>query len=112
MFNENWMTFLKIRCTFFLIAILKVKRYLGHQDSRVWKTVSTVLKGWKNKLTSFLQVNNSRNIISSHYVQRSNRRGNEIVHIRGKTCFFFGHRSYTDLRDKLYHVSGLYLALL
>ena len=24
--------------------ILKVKRYLGHQDSRVWKAVSDVLK--------------------------------------------------------------------
>ena len=22
------------------------------------------------------------------------------------TCFFFGHRLYTDLRDKLYYVSG------
>ena len=28
------------------------------------------------------------------------------------TYFVFGHRSYTDLRDKLYYVSGLYLALL
>ena len=27
------------------------------------------------------------------------------------SCFFFGHRSFTDLRDKLYYVSGLYLAL-
>ena len=26
-------------------------------------------------------------------------------------CFIFGHPSYTDLRDKLYYVSGLYLAL-
>ena len=28
------------------------------------------------------------------------------------TCFVFGHRSYTDLRGKLYYIVGLYLALL
>ena len=28
------------------------------------------------------------------------------------SCFIFGHRSYTDLREKLYYISGLYLALL
>ena len=28
------------------------------------------------------------------------------------TCFFFSHRSDTDLRDKLYYIVGLYLALL
>ena len=31
-----------------------------------------------------LQVNNSLYVISSHYVQRGHRRGNEIGHIRGK----------------------------
>ena len=28
----------------FHVANLQVKRYLGHQDSRVWKAVSDVLK--------------------------------------------------------------------
>ena len=35
----------------------------------------------------FLQVNNARYVISSHYVQRGRGRGNEIGHVRGKTCF-------------------------
>ena len=34
------MTLLKIEWTFFYIAILKVKRYLGHQDNRGWKALS------------------------------------------------------------------------
>ena len=65
---------------------------------------------------TYIKVNNARYVISRHYVQRGNRRGNEIGHIRGKrillsSCFFVGHHSYNDLRDKLYDVSGIYLAL-
>ena len=33
-------------------------------------------------------------------------------HISLSFCFFFGDSSYTDLRDKLYYVSGLCLALI
>ena len=49
-------------------------------------------------------------------MQRGHRWENEIGHIRGKTCFTkylfrFGYRSYTDLRDKLYYISGAPLCL-
>ena len=44
----------------------------------------------KGFVNGFLQVNNARYVISSHYVQRGHRREfrNEIGNIRGKTCFF------------------------
>ena len=35
---------LKMKVIFFHTVIIKVKRYLGHREGQVWKTVSDVLK--------------------------------------------------------------------
>ena len=59
----------------------------------------------------FLQLNNARNVISSHYVQRGHRRGNKIRHIRGKTCFTFSaiaHITISEINCIMYqdYISG------
>ena len=90
---------------------LENKQQESLQTKRPNKTYITC----KCFVQGFLQVtcSNFWYIISSHYVQRGHRRGNEMDTYVGKpvslsSCFFFCHHSYTDLGDKLYSITCMY----
>ena len=66
---------------------------------------------YKCFVQGFVHVKNSRYIILSHYVKTGPQKGIKMKmgtyvgkRISLSSCFIFGHRSDTDLRDKVYDV--------